>query len=252
MKWAAVEAAGSSPCRSGRAPSGSACSSASAEPARAARRAPRRRGSRAGAPPRPGWGTAQGGTLSVLRHLARELEQPSEPERARVQQRRQLPRRGARREERAQLGVHAREERGEQRQVRRRRAGRAGLPRPGGGGGGGGGGRAQPRVQLDGRDGAALRVEANGELEVLAWLGVESGSGIGSGIGSVVRVREGSVVSGQCQGQWSVGRVRGRGRGRARSARRRPARASSSRGRSAASRWPPAAPRVGRHPAAGE
>ena len=182
MKWAAVEAAGSSPCRSGRAPSGSACSSASAEPTRAARRAPRRRGSRAGAPPRPGWGTAQGGTLSVLRHLARELEQPSEPERARVQQRRQLPRRGARREERAQLGVHAREERGEQRQVRRRRAGRAGLPRPGGGGGGGG--RAQPRVQLDGRDGAALRVEANGELEVLAWLGVESGSGIGSGIGS--------------------------------------------------------------------
>ena len=44
-------------------------------------------------------------------HLARELEQPTEAERARVQQRGQLPRRGARGEQRAQLGVHAREER---------------------------------------------------------------------------------------------------------------------------------------------
>ena len=76
-----------------------------------------------------------------------------------MQQRGQLPRRGARREQRAQLGVHAREERAQEREVRRR-ARRAGRLRRGGG--------AEPGVELDGGDGAALRVERDGQLEVLA------------------------------------------------------------------------------------
>ena len=67
MKCAAVEAAGwleTLPQRPG-AQWVSGCSYASAEPARAARRTLRRRGSRAGALPRPSWGTGQGGTLTL-------------------------------------------------------------------------------------------------------------------------------------------------------------------------------------------
>ena len=103
-------------------------------------------------------GAADGERGDLERHarlegvnLARQLEQPAEPHRARLHQRGQLARRLARRQE---LRLDGREEGGEQ-----RHGGRPGV---------GLRGRPQLGAELDRRDGAAARVERGDELEVLA------------------------------------------------------------------------------------